>query len=313
MKQLTLKQEVDLKQLKKGLTQSEIATWDTCHTKWNLSYNNQLKKKGEYIWHFAVGSALHDFMEKFYRREDPDPSVVVLEEPGEDVDRNDAFQQEWEYWVSVLSGMQTAYVRKYKKDLLDYKFEIVEEVVTREFEGFTFTGKIDIGMQLEDGIGLMDHKTTKDIKYLIDVGWDFKLQFQFYPWLIADRNPRRFTVNGIKKPLLRQTKNETRQGFILRCARIFAIEPDEYFRRESMPVTQDTIKHFEKEVLIPKIREFELAQKHPILVAGKNTNNCNAYFQACPHLNVCRQGWKVNQFQYEQRESKHPELTTETK
>lgn len=290
-----------------GVTQSELSAMDDCIMKWNLGYNNLVVRKGRWNWAFVVGSALHDFFEKFYRGEG-DANMISIEAPGEDVLIDSKFEEQRDYWMGVIGAMQRAYARKYADDLTLFEPEIVEEVVTREYRGMKFTGKLDLAARGPNGMFIMDHKTTSNVTALTEDGWDFRLQFQFYPWLLEHLKPTKFTINAIKKPLLRQTKTETHAGFVNRVAKDIATRPEEYFKRDSMPINRAKIKHFQDTILDPKISRFEIARKHPEILLNRNTNTCTKYGGVCEFLPICRNGWELEQFQYEKRENKHEEL-----
>lgn len=314
---MTIDYKLNEDRIKDGLTQSELAMMDDCVMKWNLWYNNLVTKRGSWAWPLEVGTAFHCFAESFYNStkhkggKPCDPNLVIMEVPDEDVLQDDQFKYDMDYWVAVLGALQRAYVRYWQDDLVAWKPDIVEEVVMKEYRGYKFTGKIDLGGETPKGYGLLDHKSTSSLEKLTEEGWDFRLQFNFYPWLLAEtKHPKVFLINGIRKPALRITKSETQLAFINRIARDIASKPTEYFRRTPMPINPERIAHFQRTVLDPKIDFIELAKKNPRLLLNLNTNACTKFNQTCAFLQICRTQLAGNEFQFHQREDKHVELIT---
>lgn len=303
--------------LEDGITQSELTVLDDCKMKWNLSYNNLVTRRGGWNWPIEVGSAFHYFAESFYKsilnKSDCDPSVIVMDKPDEDVLQDSDFEQKMEYWTGVLGAMQRAYTKLYQNDLKLIEPEIIEQVIVREYRGYTFTAKIDLtGKSPQTRRLQMDHKTTSSINDIVEDGWDFRLQFNFYPWMLAETQmPDTFIINAIRRPALKQTKAELHRAFINRIANDINARPLDYFRRESVPINPAKIKHFQETVLDPKIDFINRAASYPELLVNKNTNHCRAYHTTCGFLPICRTSWEAEQFQFKIRDTKHVELVIE--
>lgn len=304
------------KNLLVGLTQSELGMLDDCKMKWNLTYNNLLRRRGGWNWPMEVGTAFHSFGQTFYnstrgKKVPFNPNLVTFEKPDEDVLLDDKFNADMEFWIGALGALQRGYARHWKDDLTMLRSDIVEEVVEKKYRGFNFTGKIDWAGTTPKAYGLMDHKTSSSLEHLTEEGWDFRLQFNFYPWLLSEKKPTVFIINGIRRPALRRTQTETLRAFINRTANDIAKRPLEYFRRTLMPINPERIRHFQETVIDPKLNFIEAARKNPDLLVNKNTNHCTAYYSTCPFLPICRDKFKGNEFMYTQRDVKHVELEIE--
>lgn len=298
-----------------GFSQSEIGTWDNCAEKWYLSYNHRLERKGTFEWHFLYGDGVHKTLEDFYNGieqiatlQDFLPEGVVLTTEQED---------ELGKWQAILQVQMERYWKHYVDDLSVWTPWTNEAVVEVEFEGIKFTGKIDLGFCVDghtDRI-LMDHKT-----YGLDdsVGWQFRFQFMFYIWLAQKATGKKidqFWVNGIKKPQLRQGKDESLASFAVRINQAMIQEPEKYFQRQQLHMIQNSMEHFEQRVLRPKIERLQLlTQRDPsasiieALVRNQNTHSCVTYGNTCQFLPICQHGYKREGHFYQQREHKHVEL-----
>lgn len=299
---------------KAGFTQSEIGIWDDCAEKWYLSYNHQLRRRGGFEWYFIYGDGVHATLEHWYRT--GEEKVATLQLP-EDVIPTADTQYELRKWQHILKVQMERYFIYHADDLTAWTPWAVEETVAVEFEGVKFTGKIDLGYQVDGDSAniLMDHKTFGMDDY---EGWQFRFQFMFYLWLAAKATKKkinRFVVNGIKKPQLRQGKDESLESFGVRIMQDMIQVPDKYFQRHPLPMIAHSMEHFEERVLRPKIERIKLLTQATTpdivieaLVRNQNTHNCVKYGEMCEFLPICKSGFQREGHWYFQRENKHEEL-----
>lgn len=301
---------------KAGFTQSEIGVWDDCAEKWYLSYNHQLRRRGGFEWYFVYGDGVHTTLEHWYRT--GEERVATLQLP-EDVIPTGEIAAELAKWQAILEVQMLRYFLYNAADLEGWTPWAVEEKITVKFEGITFTGKIDLGYQVDGDPAniLTDHKTFGMDDY---EGWQFRFQFMFYLWLAAKATGRkinRFVVNGIKKPQLRQGKDESLESFCVRIQQDMIQVPDKYFQRHPLPMIAHSMEHFEERVLRPKIERIKLLTQATTpaivieaLVRNQNTHHCVQFGSTCEFLPICKSGFKREGHWYFRRENKHEELAT---
>lgn len=297
-----------------GFTQSEIGTWDDCAEKWYLGYNHMLERRGGFEWYFVYGDAVHQTLQDFYRH--GSEKVATLQFP-EGVLLTAQQEHDRDMWQGILEAQMTQYFHHYADDLEVFSPWVVEEDVEFEFEGVKLRGKIDLGYDTDTGDTdlLMDHKTYGLDDY---EGWNFRFQFMFYIWLtqkVFKRKVRKFIVNGIRKPQLRQKQGESGESFIVRIKQAHVQEPLKYFTRHPLPMIKNSMEHFEARVLRPKLERIKLLTQSDTpdiviesLVRNQNTHNCVKYGATCQFLPICKHGWQREGHFYQQREQKHVEL-----
>lgn len=306
-----------------GFTQSELSTFGSCAQKWNWRYNQLLDKAGSFSIALMVGSAFHDAMEQFYLTKGERVNVATLQFE-EHVIPSAADLVLLDYWNRVLPQMVNAYSIYYKNDHEQWNVEEIEEEVSVEFQGFRLRGKIDLRFaELKGNRYILDHKTSARLTRETVAGWDFRFQFMFYLWLKLKQNPKEkltgYYINAVKKPELRIKKNESVPEFAQRCFEDMVQEPEKYFYRERFPIPADTMAHFEKSVVIPRLTIIRAIgdPKTPRQLAegmlyNKNTDECQHYTGApCPFIDLCRHGQQKMGFLYTRRDQKHMELEGE--
>jgi hypothetical protein len=301
-----------------GITQSEMMTWDECPEKWYLGYNHMLTLKGAWARYFVYGDAFHSCMDRFYR--DGDESVPDLEPPpGAILTGEDEFW--FELWSKILKVQMQRYFTYYQDDRKAWKIFLNETIVTVEWEGVKWTGKLDLGIEYNNVATLADHKSAGRFDMATLNGWDFRFQFMFYLWLMEKHTGRKipqFMVNGLKKPELRIGKGESMQTFVNRIEQHMIQEPEKYFKRVPLLRVQGSMEHFEQRVLRPKLNKIRLLTEPTTpaivlesLARNQNTGNCVKYGSTCQFMRICQHGFKREGFQYTRREHKHEELEAE--
>lgn len=314
--------EINPELIGEGMTQSEMQTWDNCGEKWYLGYNLLLTKLGSFSWALTYGGWIHGALEEFYTTKGKRWSI------SSDIRNKQFLSQEQladvEYWSKLAQIQMEIYASHYKNDF-DFFRPIpsgIEKIIDIIFEGVRLKGMIDVYAEslANGGYYVIDHKTTGRIDRQIIMGWDFRFQFMFYCWLAWKMWGKEFPIHGyyinaIKKPQLRRGEHESIQTFLQRVQTDMQVEPEKYFYRERLRLKKGDLKHFEKEILRPKIERTKMlldpkippSVKH-MLVRNKNTDHCLQYGQPCPYLMACKNGLALEGHAFRIREIKHEEL-----
>lgn len=309
--------------IKQGWSQSEIMMLGNCPYKWNMRYNQRLTKTGFPEWSLLFGTAFHNFCEQYYKgvEEIEFPEIVL----PEDVIVTAQIESELEYWNRILEATCEAYLVYYKADHKFYEVDPddveleIEHTVKVYDQKIKLRGKIDL-MGLHEGKPfIMDNKSASRFSQEQAEGWDFKFQFMFYMWLAKEAKKfkaSKFIVNGVRKPQLRQKKDETPAMFLNRIVDTIKKEPSNYFYRQTLLMSKHSMTHFEKTILMPKLARIALIQDQEIddaikslFILDKNTDHCHVYGTRCQYHKLCQNGPEGELETFTVRENKHTELT----
>lgn len=302
-----------------GWTQSEITTMDNCGMLWFWRYGMMLDKVGQLSWASIYGTACHSTWEQMYatKGERWSPAPLKIPIPSLSLDQ----QKLRNYWEGILPVQMGAYAEYWKDDFTFFKVQKFELVIDFIHDGVRFTGKVDLLFTItDDGLWLLDHKTTGRLDLKTVMGWDFRFQFMFYVWIAYKSLGMEFKgyyINAMKKPTIRVKQKESFDEFKLRLANEMTMEPEKYYYRERLLMNQGSLDYFEQRVLGPKIERIKLLTNPTIsdnikssIVNNMNTDHCQRY-GACSFLPLCNHGYELESFQYQQRETKHTELVEE--
>lgn len=317
---------INLDAIAEGLTQSEMQTWDNCPEKWYLQYNLLLHRIGKHSWPLTYGTWIHGMLEQFYLSRGKNWKLDTPIKGEKFIALEDLAQAE--YWRGVAKVQSEMYVSHFKHDFKLWEPVVVEEIVDLEFQGIRLKGMID-GLfrditKKKATHAIWDHKTAKRFDDKTMLGWDFRFQFMFYMWLATKSKKLKefpcsdFVVNGIKKPSIEQGK-QTLPQFLQRLQIDMMERPEFYYYRKRYTLTKDSLKHFEENILGPKLARIRMIQEPSIpdfvkqmFTRNKNTDHCiNSYGGVCEFLPACQNGLAIEGFQYKKREAKHQELITE--
>lgn len=305
--------------LKDGVTQSELSMQDECSLKWNFRYNNRFNRADYFSWPMFVGAVWHEFQQVWREAKGncdvtkfTMPTSVKLPTSG----RNSEFEEKLDYWQAVLPAYQETYALLYKEEAT-HKWELIEKELSAEYIGFKIRGKIDL-MSLSPKF-IRDFKSTSSAWLISPDGWQFKLQFMLYCWLVSKNFPDftkktfAFQLDMMQRPGLKQTKVDgTPAGHIRRVIADIKSRPEFYLRRTSYDIQPENIDRFETNVLLPKLQRFALARDNPeeglSIITNPNTNACNNFGHPCEFYDICNKGWDVAKFFFLRREVKHEEL-----
>lgn len=306
--------------LSEGFTQSEMTTLDNCGMLWNWRYNLGLRLKNTFSWALVVGSACHDCIEQMLAKHSAEFTLAPFQYP-EGTLLTPAEKEKEYYWQCVVQAMMEAWAVYHKDDFnREYTMKDIEMELDIVWMGLRLRGKLDWKMQYDDGSKyIVDWKTCSRLDKSMAEEWDFRFQFMFYPWAAKQMGMdiNGFMPSAIKKPELRQKIGESVETFAARVRFDMISDPEKYFYRELLPLTDGAMKHFETQVLAPKVARLQLlANPDPSLsdlqraiAHNMNTDYCQRYGRPCDFIRLCRHGWDTYGFEYEQRQNKHDELT----
>jgi len=312
-----------------GVTFSLLSTFLDCREKARLHLNGWTSTNASMA--ITFGSIVHkidEWVRDQIRKGDlkEPPSEDKIKGLIKDVetlwhkDNPRAGSRELEYLeLSLLmaEGVLPSYFKYWYKDYTDLKWERVEGVFkvpfsTEDRQGIkheTFLrGKIDGSFQLKNGgTWLFETKTKSriDEEILADI-LPFEMQANIYLSVlrrIENKNPSGLLYNIIRRPSLRQRKNESIKTFADRITKDVKDRPDWYFIRMEMSIDPSEIDRFEMGLE-------DLVSDFLLWWSGKsghykNTNHCQNKFGACQFVALCLRGEKSN---YYKRDSVFREL-----
>ncbi len=304
-----------------GWTQSEITTMDNCGMLWFWRYGMMLDKLGLVSWASVYGTACHSTWEEMYATKGQRWSPAPLKIPQQSLSLEQ--QKQRTYWEGILPVQMEAYANYYKDDFIGWSVQKAELVLEHKLEnGIMLTGKVDLIFTIsDDGLWLLDFKTSGRLDLKTVMGWDFRFQFMFYVWLAWKALKEKFRgyyINAMKKPTIRVKQKETFDEFKLRLANEMCMEPEKYFYRERLLMNQGSLDYFERNVLGPKLHRIALLTNPDVsdsikssIVNNMNTDYCQRYGGPCAYLPLCNHGYELESFQYQERAVKHTELESE--
>jgi hypothetical protein len=301
----------------RGLSNSERQTFTTCRQKWYWQYH-KLYSPGATPTPFLVGTAFHTVLKSFYTGGDCSEEAVVsaVDEVFEPAVRGEgaAFLSpdqldDLEKQRVMAHGMCLAYVKVHAADLKKWKVLKVEEKgrwsVNQRWQMF-FT--VDLLVEAEDGVWVVEHKTTSaiDANYVARLSLDEQVSTYMVgvrrAWDIA---PKGVIYNVVLKPRIRQKQNETREGYLERVLALYKDQAAEYLYREKLLCSARDLARFEEELHLftGEIEHAEATGYFP-----KNTRACDVR-GTCPCLPLCAEGEEAakDRFVVRERRSQYDE------
>jgi hypothetical protein len=292
-----------------GITQTILRTFMECRRKAELMLLGLSPKKRSGALDF--GSFTHDVLEFLYTEAQqayPEPwipelplmtrVVKVREEwlrSNEYSTQDDAGLQALERDAGILETLLPHYVRMWTQDFngaLEWtNLESEFCVPAPGHPNVPLRGKFDGNYQRKRALWLFETKTKGRIDGEgLSNALPLDLQVHFYLYALAKqtgRKPRGVLYNIIRRPQLRQGKNETLKAFLNRIDKDIEKRPDHYFTRFEVPISRDEMKVFDEE-LTSMVDDF-VQWQHGVLKTYKNGSACLRPW-ACQFLPVCGQG-----------------------
>lgn len=288
---------------------------------WFWRYGMMLDKLGTISWASIYGTACHSTWEQMYATQGQRWSPAPLKIPIKSLSLDQ--QKQREYWEGILPVQMSAYAHYWRDDFKFFKIQKAELVLDHVLpNGIRLKGKVDLVFTLtEDGLWILDNKTSVRLDLKTVMGWDFRFQFMFYVWLASltlGDTFKGYYINAMKKPTIRVKQKESFEEFKLRLENEMTMEPEKYYYRERLLMNKGSLEYFEKNVLGPKIARIQLLTNPEIsdtikssIVNNMNNDYCQRYGGPCIYLPLCNHGYDLEGFQYTQRDIKHTELEDE--
>ena len=161
-----------------------------------------------------------------------------------------------------------------------FKVKAVEEWFEFPVGENVLVGRVD-GVA-EDGC-LVEHKTTGETsldKYEYDLQWDE----QILAYMLA-YGVREMWYTIVRKPTIRQTKNETDEDFFDRMCKWYDEDTDNKIKVLKVVRTDEEVEDFKKHlnVLAGIIENAELEDTY----LYRNTSHCNCWGRRCEYSSIC--------------------------
>jgi len=171
---------------------------------------------------------------------------------------------------------------------LKFEIPIINPKTGRPSKSFRLAGKTDELAQLEDGSWwIVEYKTASQIgQAYID---RLDLDSQITTYIYGLQRQLGIHISGVfyrvvRKPSIRQGKNETLEQFRQRIIEDYQTRKDFYFTELQLYRSQEDLKEFEEE-LWGFCQEYLFAKRTGIHY--KNTSRCTE-FGGCPYMPLCR-------------------------
>lgn len=297
--------------IRDGVTFSLLQGWLNCRESARLSLNGWTAIRSPFSTTF--GGATHWLLQQMYedvqrgklkarpsteyikRRVDRMFEIWKKENPFAGADE----QQQMEFSSALLMAVMPMYCKHWAQDFtgrvrwtrVEAEFRIPIEVRRRGQTWHTFLrGKMDGGLMNARNISTLFETKTKSRMNegnLVEI-LPYELQVNLYTVALAhldQRPPGRVLYNIIRRPGLRQRKDESQEQFIQRIADDVQLRPDWYFTRMEMKVTPADIHRFQMELadLVGDFLEWWYGyQGH-----YRNSGHCENKYGTCWALNIC--------------------------
>tara|TARA_R110000782_G_scaffold26240_2_gene67418 strand:+ start:130 stop:921 length:792 start_codon:yes stop_codon:yes gene_type:complete len=247
----------------------------------------------------VFGSAVHKFIEVYYRSKDAKLATHQIVQTFKDVDTSPLNREEMhslEVDKHMAMGIAAAYPPFYKTDFDQFSTFLTEQEFEFPFEGGgdTYGGIID-GL-VKDHAGdwwILETKTaaaqTLSGGYFDKVKIDSQVAGYMYgAKCILGEFPKGILYNVIKKPSIRLKKGESLVAFQKRIYEEYTKFGTEkaYFTRQELMLAEHRIKSWYKDTsyLTKQITE-KIKSKNKNWIM--NTGACNARFGTCEYMPAC--------------------------
>ncbi len=290
-----------------GITQGLLGQFLDCRQKARWFLQGYSLKEGNLGLTF--GTIAHAVLEKVYgdfqvKRIDGPPSDAILRaylKPIERAWRNEnstasiRATEQLELALLLTEQVLPTYFefwqgddfRKIKWDKLERSFGLPFKL--RNGRTVTIRGKMDGDFHVGSKLWLFETKTKSRIveENLVDM-LPMDRQVQMYMWALRQMTgevPSGVLYNLIRRPQLRQKKDESIRGFAMRCAEDVRERASEYFIRLELCVTEQEMNRWEGEMddlITDFINWWEGGVGH-----YRNTNMCETKYGRCEYLHLC--------------------------
>jgi len=304
-----------------GVTQSMLGRWLTCPERGRLDIKHGLEPLGQKAsLPLDFGTAVHDLLEQQYRESKFGPKVL------------DRFISEYEDdWMGAVAQQVTAdvahvqlvmglaaatlpgYFDHWRHEWGNVKWVGLEHEFNEQFPlpdgaSVRVRGKLDGAYEDRKGnLFLFETKTKGQIDSgAITSTLGLDLQVNLYAWALEQqlKEPvRGVRYNVIRRPGLRQKKNEDLPEFLERVKDDVQARPDHYFMRFEVSLDdEDTLRWRESFAqMLMQFRSWAEGKWNYL-----DTTQCMGRFGLCPFVALCHRG---DHKLYRRRDAVFPELS----
>lgn len=282
----------------RGLSNSERQSFTTCRKRWFWQYGRKYSPMTTPT-PFLVGGAFHGVLAAFYSGEklrSADVADLIAPEfdavmKGEGAAFLSPEQlEDVEKQRTMAQGMCEAYLTVYAGDLKKWKVLEIEKKghwqINNKWKMY-FT--IDLLIEKDDGIWVVEHKTTAaiDANYVSRLALDDQVSTYMVGVKRAwDIKPKGVIYNVVLKPRIRQKKDELRNEYLNRVLGLYRDSAAEYLYRESLLCSKRDLDGFEKEL---DLFTGEMDRAKEMEFYYRNTRACDNR-GTCPYLPLCSEG-----------------------
>lgn len=292
----------------------------SCKEKMRLSYMEGLEPTKRSTEAMDFGTYIHECLDLIYTKlRDSDPQdflanikTHVSDACGTYYDVKREFMETEGYDLVTLdehAGIAEALLPEYfefwREDFFTIKWRFLEEefcvYVEFKLNGVRYRipvrGKIDGGFDTPKEFWMFETKTKGRInedQIMSQLPIDLQVNLYFLAiFLKFGEWPNGVVYNLIRKPQLRQGKNETLVEYCKRCRADIFDRPEFYFSRIHVSVTKEEIIQWRDEQLIPMLQDLVLWYED-ITPHYRNVKSCTSGFYPCEFLPICGQGNRAN-------------------
>lgn len=280
--------------LKDGVTQSLLTAWDSCPVlAKNILQGWMSPTPSEALF---FGSLFHNLLEDHYNSE---KMKIDLGKFFDRQRKNAAgiSSKITEKSYAMAEALYPSYCTYWNNDDIEkvwYELEPVFDIhfpYAKELGGHRIRGRIDGVFELNDALWLLETKT----KSRVDEGGlmeQLNLDFQILFYITAaekifEREIKGVLYNVVRKPQLKQKKNEQINEFAERMKDDVFSRPDFYFMRYEAAFTRRAIKEFKAE-LHSMLIDYAKWVKSDFANSRKRRVSCTSKWN-CEFLSACAQ------------------------
>lgn len=248
-----------------------IEKWEPLYTSTALLYGELVHKGLELFYKGGHWEAeLIEFFDAYFTK-------MVSKNPS-------AENLDWKEIYSYVSGAIRGYARLHKRE--EFKIIGTELDLSAPTDRCTYTGTIDLLVEVNGELVVIDHKTASSFDERFMTLYYTSKQAKGYGWLVwknFGRVPSQLVFNMIRKPRIRLKKTETPDEFSSRIETVYVSEHGEYYQSLPIPYSEADANDFEIFLngVASEIRHD--TNYYP------NGQWCNARF-ACPYIPICATG-----------------------
>jgi len=300
-----------------GITQSLLSTWQCCPRRFLLSVCKYKYPKDSRP--LVYGSFIHDILDKLYTTFSQNKiDYLGLNDLSLQIIKGYNFKdygtiEEQEMLRATGMAVIEEYLKYYKKDFIEMRFEALEDDFKIEWYEILLRGKIDGRYRTKDGsIWNIEHKNYSQISENLQLKLSFDLQNLFY--MLATKQKYGITLRGVLYNIIRspqQQKNISPKNWYNYLKEKIQKDKYNFFIRYEIPYTVNDLGQFERElkakinILTDAICSAQLDHTRTLGYFYKNECCCESPYK-CQYLQACAQGHLNG---YKKKERLFEELT----